>query len=99
VTGPRGLQLLVCQDLVPAAGSGWQACSLCGVPYTGECQILGRHLEWLALRGHAATTVTSRRNALARMGRALSVPVLEASPADLYAWRAALTVTDEVVAH
>jgi integrase/recombinase XerC len=99
VTGPRGLQLLVCQDLVPTAGSGWQACSLCGVPYAGECQILGRHLQWLALRGHAATTITSRRNALTRMGRALPVPVLEASAADLYAWRAGLTVTDEVVAH
>jgi integrase len=98
VTGTRGLQLLVCQDLVPAAGSGWQACTLCGVPFAGECQILGRHLQWLALRGHSPLTVMSRRNALARMGRALSVPVVEASAADLYAWRAGLGVTDGVIA-
>ena len=55
------------------------------------------HLAWLAQRGHSPVTVESRRRALARLAAALPVPLLDASPADLAAWRAGLTVAGNSV--
>jgi integrase/recombinase XerC len=52
------------------------------------------HLEYLRLSGHTATSVYSRKRALARMAAALAVPLLSATPADLAAWRASLTTGD-----
>jgi len=54
--------------------------------------IVMAHLRQLELRGQSPDTVACRRRALARMARALPVPLLEASPADLLAWRAGLSV-------
>jgi integrase len=44
-------------------------------------------------RGYSPATVYARRRALARMAAVIPVPLLEASPADLAAWREGLTVT------
>ena|SRR5215469_6645884 len=50
------------------------------------------HLAHLRMRGQTPDTVYCRRRALARMQAALGKPVLDATPADLLAWRAALTI-------
>jgi integrase/recombinase XerC len=52
------------------------------------------HLEHLRLRGLAPATVYERRKALARMQAVIPVPLLEASEADLMAWRAGLKLSD-----
>jgi integrase len=52
------------------------------------------HLDHLRLRGLAATTIGERRRALARMAAILPVPLLQATEADLLAWRAGLHLGD-----
>jgi site-specific recombinase XerC len=69
-------------------------CGICGVPHpTVDCAVLGRHVEWLRLRGLAATTIYDRKRVMVRLGAALPVPVLDATAGDLAAWRAALNVS------
>ena len=80
---------------------GLVTCGICGIPHpTAGCAILGRHLEWLRLRGRAATTIYDRGRVLVRLGAALPVPVLDAADPvsdpggeHLKAWRAGLTVS------
>lgn len=57
-----------------------------------------RHLRHLELLGRAPETIASRRRALTRMQAQLGKPLLEASAADLAAWRAGLTVGPGTVA-
>lgn len=58
------------------------------------------HLEYLRLSGATANSIYSRKRALARMAAAIAVPLLSATPADLAAWRASLTVgPDATVAY
>lgn len=52
--------------------------------------IVKKHLEYLRLRGRAATTIYARERALARLAGLLGCPLLAATPADLWAWRAGL---------
>jgi hypothetical protein len=52
------------------------------------------HLEHLRLRGRAAATGYVRRKALARMQNVIPVPLLQATEADLLAWRAGLKLSD-----
>lgn len=69
-------------------------CGLCGVAHHAPCRILERHLAHLRMRGFAeTTTIHTRKLALARMARALPVPVLDADDRQLLAWRAALDIT------
>lgn len=56
-------------------------------------EILGRHLTHLRLLGHSDGTVYARRRALARMAARIPVPLLEATPEHLLAWRAGLAVS------
>jgi integrase len=44
------------------------------------------YIAWLDLRGCAATTITKRRGAIARISRRLGCPLLEATPAALASW-------------
>jgi integrase/recombinase XerC len=60
-------------------------------------RVIAEHLEYMRLRGLSADTIACRRRALARLNRALSVPLLDASAADLAAWRAGLTVGPDSV--
>ena len=79
--------------VLPGGGEtdhAWSVCTLCGVAHHGACRILSRHLDWMSLRGLSATTIYARRGALRRLGAALPVPVLDATAADLYEWRAHL---------
>lgn len=59
--------------------------------------VAGAHLEWLELAGRAPATVYARWRALVRLEAAIGVPLLEAGPADLLAWRAGLRVDSDVV--
>ena len=54
--------------------------------------VVAAHLRQLELRGQTPDTVYCRRRALARLAAALPVPLLEAAPADLQAWRESLSV-------
>ena len=56
------------------------------------------HLRHLELLGRAPETIAARRRALGRMRIALGKSLLEASAADLKAWRAALAVAPGTVA-
>jgi integrase/recombinase XerC len=72
---------------------------VCGVPHREECRLLGRHLEWLRLRGRAERTIRERRYNILRLGRWLApVPVVDATAADLAAWRASLRVSPSAAA-
>lgn len=53
--------------------------------------VLADHLAWMRMQGRQPTTITGRAQALARTGRALPGPLLEATPGQLLAWRAGLT--------
>jgi integrase/recombinase XerC len=55
------------------------------------------HLDHLRQRGLSEGTIDARRRVLHRLERALPVPLLEASEADLAAWRAGLTVNPSTV--
>jgi integrase/recombinase XerC len=56
-----------------------------------------RYLTHLTLRGLAPGTITARRRFLRRLERALGVPLTEAAPAMLTAWRTSLTCTPAVI--
>src|SRR5258708_2122353 len=78
----------------PVTKPRFVTCGVCGVPHsTIDCGVLGRHLDWLRLRGLAVTTIYDRKRVLIRLGAALPVPVLDAAEGDLLAWRAGLTVS------
>jgi integrase len=80
--------------LWPEPASAAAACGICGVPHhAGGCGVLERHAEWLRLRGRAATTIYDRSRVVVRLGKALPVPVLDATAGDLLAWRAGLTMS------
>jgi integrase len=49
-----------------------------------------RHLKHLALEGKSPYTIRRRDQALARLAKALPVPLLDATPEHLYEWRAGL---------
>lgn len=59
--------------------------------------VLYAHLEFLRQRGQTPGSVEARRRALLRMARTIPAPLLEASPGQLAAWRASLTVTPNTV--
>ena len=59
--------------------------------------VLASHLESLRQRGHSEGSIEARRRALARMAAAVPVPLLEAAPAHLAAWRKGLAVTPNTV--
>src|SRR4249920_3947348 len=59
--------------------------------------VLAAHLSSLRQRGHTPGSVEARSRALARMAGRIGVPLLEATVADLAAWRAGLTVTGNTV--
>ncbi len=61
--------------------------------------VLDRHLHSLRLRGHSEGSVYARRRAVLRMAGLVAVPLLEATPGDLAAWRAGLRVTDNTAVH
>ncbi|MHB1433994.1 MAG: tyrosine-type recombinase/integrase [Streptosporangiaceae bacterium] len=61
--------------------------------------LLDCHLADLALAGHSPGSVEARRLAVRRLARALPVPILEATPADLAAWRAGLLVSPNTIVH
>jgi integrase len=50
-----------------------------------------RHLDWLRMRGLAATTIRDRRLILTAAARTLGVPLADAGHDDLMAWRQGLT--------
>ena len=54
--------------------------------------IIAAHLRHLELLDRTPDSIYCRYRALARMTAALGIPLLEASPADLLAWRAGLSV-------
>jgi integrase/recombinase XerC len=62
-------------------------------------QDIQRHLEHLRLRGLSRDTIYGRQRALARMAALLPVPLLEATPGHLYAWRARLDISDGGIGH
>ena len=59
---------------------------------------MAAHLAALRQQGCSEGTIEARRRALERMGRRLPVPVLEAGPDHLAAWREGLPVTGNTVA-
>jgi integrase/recombinase XerC len=75
-------------------------CQVCVCVHHGDCAVLGRHLKQMKLLGRTERTIRERRNAVLRMGRWLSsesalpfrtpVSVLDATAADLTAWRSGL---------
>ena len=60
-------------------------------------QIILRHLEYMALEGSAADTISMRRRTLRALARDLPVPLLDATRDDLIAWRASLAVGPDSV--
>lgn len=67
-------------------------------PATGlPAHVLAAHLASLRQRGHTTGTIYARRRALTRTAAHLPVPLLDATPADLAAWRGQLTVTSNTV--
>src|SRR5260221_271711 len=62
-------------------------------------RILARHLDELRLLGQSEGTIYARRRAVLRMASLIGTPLLEATPEDLGAWRAALDVTENTVVH
>jgi integrase/recombinase XerC len=64
----------------------------------GDREIIRRHLRHLELRGHKPDTISCRAAALIRTATALHKPLLEATAADLLAWRAGLSVGPASVA-
>ncbi len=54
--------------------------------------VLAAYLDHLRMQGRSEMTLRGRRGALGRLARQLPGPVLEATAADLLAWRQAMTV-------
>ncbi len=80
------------------AGKRTAECRVCGVPSWLPCPVLGRHLDWMRMKGMSEATVQCRRYAVERMGRAMPVPVIEAGKDHLMAWRGSLAVADGTAA-
>ena len=59
--------------------------------------VVAAHLRWLVLAGLSPGTIDARRRALLRLQIALGKPLLEASAADLAAWREHLDVAPDTV--
>jgi integrase len=59
--------------------------------------VLWAHLQYLRLRGGTADSIYQRRRLLARLCRDLQAPLLEATEAQLLAWRANLRVGDQAI--
>ena len=57
------------------------------------------HLEHLRLLGHSGATIYGRLTFLRDLARQLPVPLPDATPAMLAAWRARLAVGDETIVH
>lgn len=55
--------------------------------------VLRAHLAWLEQRGQQPSSIHARKLMLARLASAVPVPLLDATAADLLAWRAGLRVT------
>src|SRR5215472_10637201 len=62
-----------------------------------DMRLLGEHLEWMRLRDLAASTIRSRKVTVAWVASSLPGGLLDATPADLAAWRASLTVAPDAV--
>jgi integrase len=62
-------------------------------------EVLSAHLGHLRLLGRAEGSIYSRCRALARMCAILPVPLLDATPADILAWRAGLTISGNAIVH
>jgi integrase/recombinase XerC len=60
--------------------------------------LLNDHLEHLRQSGYTTTSIYARSRALIRLAAVLPVPLIDADAAMLAAWRAAMTVTDGVIA-
>lgn len=68
--------------------------------YLGLPNYVLTHLKDMELRGHTEGTIYARRRALVRMLLALPVPLLEAGPDELMAWRRSLAIgPDATVAY
>jgi integrase len=55
------------------------------------------HLNWMRQRGLAPGTIYKRQRELTRLAAVLPVPLIEATPPMLTAWRAGLAVSDDSV--
>ena len=64
-----------------------------------DMHAIEEHLEQLRLLGHSAQTIYGRMTFLRMLARQLPVPLLMATAVHLAAWRAALSVSDEVIVH
>jgi len=60
---------------------------------------IGEHLEYLRQLGHSGATIYGRMTFLRMLARQLPVSLLMATAVHLAAWRAALSVSDEVIVH
>ncbi len=63
----------------------------------GDGEVLAAHLEWVQLRGLSVSTIRRRRVVMGWVAASLPGGLLEASAADLKAWRAALSVAPDAV--
>lgn len=54
---------------------------------------ISQHLDYLRLQGRSDWTIRDRRHILSRLARALPVPLIDATPGHLLAWRAGLTTS------
>lgn len=64
----------------------------------GDAALLAAHLEWLRLRGLAASMIRRRRVVLGWVADSLEGPLLGASAGDLRKWRASLQVSTDAAA-
>src|SRR5262249_13820252 len=58
---------------------------------------IARHARWMAQRGLAATTIADRSYLLRRLEERLERPLLDATAAELAAWRASMTHAPGVI--
>ena len=70
-----------------------ETCGFCGCAHHDDCRILGTYMKWLGSRGRRPNTIYNRGKMIGRLAGALDVPVMEATAADLTAWREGLTVS------
>jgi integrase/recombinase XerC len=62
-----------------------------------DAVIVGQHLRYIHLLGHTDGSVYSRARALHRMAVVIKGSIVMATAADLFAWRASLTIGDDSV--
>lgn len=62
-------------------------------------EVVRHHLGDLRLLGRAEGTIEARRLAVLRMARIIQAPLMEATAADVAAWRAGLRVLDNTAVH